>query len=100
MTNIHCSKMLNAFVFRAARLLSQHSGDLAAIYGPLAELERQRRSHYRQTHSGKLPWEVRGLSGSTSERIPEMALEVVGAEEGLPDIGSASLDSEWKEFAL
>ncbi|KAG0667117.1 oligomeric, coiled-coil, peripheral membrane protein [Rhodotorula mucilaginosa] len=75
-----------------ARLLSQHSGDLTAIYRPLAELERQRRTHYRQTHSGKLPWEVRGLSGSTSERIPEMALEVVGGEEGLPDISSASLD--------
>ncbi|GAA5870633.1 hypothetical protein JCM3774_001708 [Rhodotorula dairenensis] len=75
-----------------ARLLSHQSGDLSALYRPLAELERQRRSHYRQTHSGKLPWEVRGLSGSTSDRIPELALDVVGAEEGLPELDAESLD--------
>lgn len=88
------SRFIRADRWSTARLLSDQSGDLTASYRPLAELERQRRAHYRQTHSGKLPWEVRGLSGSTSERIPQLALDVVGGDEGLPEIDSEALDSE------
>lgn len=88
---------LTADDFRhTARQLSEHSGDLASSYRPLAEFERARRTHYRQTHAGKLPWEVRGLAGSTNERVPEMALEVQGQEEGLPEIGADALDRQSK----
>ncbi|GAA5982073.1 hypothetical protein JCM10908_004726 [Rhodotorula pacifica] len=75
-----------------AQLLANQSGELTDSYRPLADLERSRRAHYRQTHSGKLPWEVRGLSGSAGERVPELSLEVIGGEEGLPEITTESLD--------
>lgn len=89
------SYILTIFVFsRPARLLSEQSDDLSSSFRPLAEFERSRRSHYRQTHSGKLPWEVRGLAGSANERVPEMALEILDKEEGLPEVGPDALDRE------
>lgn len=93
------SYTLTIFMFsRPARLLSEQSDDLSSSFRPLAEFERSRRSHYRQTHSGKLPWEVRGLAGSANERVPEMALEILDKDEGLPEVGPDALDREYTSF--
>lgn len=48
---------------------------------------------YRQDYFGKLPWEVRGLGNATDERLPEMALDVMGRDEGLPELEKDALDS-------
>lgn len=83
--------MLN--VHPAARLLSGQSTTLSSTFSPLSDAERGRRVQYRHDFSGKLPWEVRGLGTKNDDNIPEMALEVLEAEQGLPDLGRGTLDS-------
>lgn len=78
----------------AARLLSGQSEQLVSTFSPLSTRERERRLRYRQDYFGKLPWEVRGLGNGTDERIPEMALDVMGRDEGLPELEKDALDSE------
>ncbi|GAA5997952.1 uncharacterized protein JCM10292_006930, partial [Rhodotorula paludigena] len=76
-----------------ARLLSGQSTTLSSTFSPLSDAERGRRVQYRHDFSGKLPWEVRGLGTKNDDNIPEMALEVLEAEQGLPDLGRGTLDT-------
>lgn len=55
-------------------------------------MERSRRQKYRHDFSGKLPWEVRGLNVKTGDVVPEMALEVLDRDQGLPELGRETLD--------
>ncbi|BGP15965.1 hypothetical protein JCM10213_004780 [Rhodosporidiobolus nylandii] len=82
-----------------ARLLQTQSTTLSTLFTPLLTLERQRRTHYRLTFSGKLPWEVRGLSASADEVIPQIPLEVdMKGLEGLPELGRDALDELRRGF--
>ncbi|PRQ76033.1 hypothetical protein AAT19DRAFT_13055 [Rhodotorula toruloides] len=81
-----------------ARLLSGQSEKLSSTFSPLSSRERERRVRYRQDYSGKLPWEVRGLGNATDERIPEMALDVMGRDEGLPELEKDALDKLANSF--
>ncbi|GAA5983219.1 hypothetical protein JCM11641_006854 [Rhodosporidiobolus odoratus] len=75
-----------------ARLLQTQFSTLSATLAPLNDAERTRRAHYRTTFSGKLPWEVRGLSAS-SEQVPQMALAIeLKGQEALPDLRRETLD--------
>ncbi|GAA6027326.1 hypothetical protein JCM8097_002595 [Rhodosporidiobolus ruineniae] len=82
-----------------ARLLQTQSTSLSSSFAPLSSTERTRRFSYRASYSGKLPWEVRGLSSSTDEHIPSMALEVAqNGQEGLPDLGRETLEDLKRRF--
>ncbi|GAA5823115.1 hypothetical protein JCM3770_005256, partial [Rhodotorula araucariae] len=80
------------------RLLTGQSTTLSSTFAPLTETERTRRLQYRQHYSGKLPWEVRGLNVKLDELVPEMALEVLDREQGLPDLGRDTLDTLQQSF--
>ncbi|BGP47932.1 oligomeric, coiled-coil, peripheral membrane protein [Rhodotorula kratochvilovae] len=81
-----------------ARLLGGQSTTLSATFAPLSDTERTRRLQYRQDYSGKLPWEVRGLNAKMDELVPEMALEVLDREQGLPELGRETLDTLQQSF--
>ncbi|KAJ8295056.1 Autophagy-related protein 11 [Rhodotorula toruloides] len=81
-----------------ARLLSGQSVKLSSTFSPLSTRERERRVRYRQDYFGKLPWEVRGLGNATDERVPEMALDVMGRDEGLPELEKDALDKLANSF--
>ncbi|GAA5848045.1 hypothetical protein JCM9279_007426 [Rhodotorula babjevae] len=83
-----------------ARLLAGQSTTLSATFMPLSDAERSRRQQYRHDFSGKLPWEVRGLNAKTGDIVPEMALEVLDREQGLPELGRETLDSLQQSFQL
>ncbi|GAA5857458.1 hypothetical protein JCM8547_009283 [Rhodosporidiobolus lusitaniae] len=81
------------------RLLQTQSTALSSSFAPLTTLERTRRTTYRSTFSGKLPWEVRGLHVSTDEQIPEMSLAVEqGGQEALPELGRETLKELGRAF--
>ncbi|GAA5904051.1 hypothetical protein JCM8208_003427, partial [Rhodotorula glutinis] len=81
-----------------ARLLAGQSSTLSATFTPLSDAERSRRQQYRHDFSGKLPWEVRGLNAKTGDIVPEMTLEVLDREQGLPELGKETLDSLQQSF--
>ncbi|BGP31874.1 oligomeric, coiled-coil, peripheral membrane protein [Rhodotorula toruloides] len=81
-----------------SRLLSGQSEKLSSTFSPLSTRERERRVRYRQDYFGKLPWEVRGLGNATDEQIPEMALDVMGRDEGLPELEKDALDKLASSF--
>ncbi|BGP24458.1 autophagy-related protein 11 [Rhodotorula toruloides] len=81
-----------------ARLLSGQSEKLSSTFSPLSTRERERRVRYRQDYFGKLPWEVRGLGSGTDERLPEMALDVISKDEGLPELEKDALDKLANSF--
>ncbi|TNY19397.1 hypothetical protein DMC30DRAFT_400574 [Rhodotorula diobovata] len=81
-----------------ARLLTGQSTTLSATFAPLSEMERSRRQKYRHDFSGKLPWEVRGLNVKTGDVVPEMALEVLDRDQGLPELGRETLDFLQQSF--
>lgn len=65
---------------------------MSSTFTPLSDAERSRRQQYRHDFSGKLPWEVRGLNAKTGDVVPEMALEVLDREQGLPELGRETLN--------
>ncbi|GAA5944747.1 hypothetical protein JCM3775_006486 [Rhodotorula graminis] len=81
-----------------ARLLADQSSTLSTTFAPLFDAERSRRQQYRHDFSGKLPWEVRGLNAKTGDIVPEMALDVLDREQGLPELGRETLDSLQQSF--
>lgn len=85
--------------FNSARLLAHYSLSLSTSLGPLSSRERDLRSAYRSTFSGKLPWEVRGLSASTDEAIPSLELDVKNSGDDLPELGRESLLGLQQSFA-
>ncbi|GAA6064622.1 hypothetical protein JCM10212_006067 [Sporobolomyces blumeae] len=75
------------------RLVSTHASSLSAVIHPLTSKELDRRRHYRSNYSGKLPWEVRGLSVGVDEIVPEIMFDVEKrGVEGLPELGREALD--------
>ncbi|KAK4697173.1 autophagy-related protein 11, partial [Phenoliferia sp. Uapishka_3] len=76
------------------RLLEDHSQSVAQSLSHLSSTERTRRTTYRSTFSGKLPWEVKGLGAGTDDVLP--AFDVGGnfGTDELPDLGREVLDGQ------
>lgn len=75
----------------SARLLQEYSTSLSGNVTHLSTIEREQRTSYRTTFSGKLPWEVRGLSAGTDEAIPEIDFDLRNGGMDLPELSEETL---------
>lgn len=74
--------------------MEEHSQSVAQSLSHLSTTERARRTTYRSTLSGKLPWEVKGLGPGTDDVVPAFDLGLRTGTDDLPELGRDVLECE------